>query len=58
MLGPMELFIIAVILLLLFGSKKLPELAKSLGGFMNEFNKAKDEAEKETKKAATSKKKK
>ena len=30
-LGPPELIIILVILLLLFGAKKLPELARSLG---------------------------
>jgi sec-independent protein translocase protein TatA len=30
-IGPPELIIILVIVLLLFGSKKLPELARSLG---------------------------
>jgi len=36
-LGLMELIVILVILLLLFGSKKLPELAKSLGKSTREF---------------------
>ncbi len=36
-LGPTELIIILVILLLLFGAKRLPELGKSLGGGMREF---------------------
>jgi sec-independent protein translocase protein TatA len=30
-LGPKELIILAVILVLLFGSKKIPELARSIG---------------------------
>lgn len=34
-LGPLELTIILVIILLLFGGKKLPKLAKSLGDSLN-----------------------
>ena len=30
-LGPRELIILAVILVLLFGTKKIPELARSIG---------------------------
>lgn len=33
-LGPRELLILAVILLLLFGSKKIPELARGIGEAM------------------------
>jgi sec-independent protein translocase protein TatA len=40
--GP-ELFIILVIVLLVFGSKKLPELARSLGEARREFEKASEE---------------
>ena len=36
-LGFQELLIILVILLLLFGSSKLPALARSLGTSINEF---------------------
>jgi sec-independent protein translocase protein TatA len=35
--GPMELAIVAVIALLIFGPKRLPELGRSLGGGMREF---------------------
>ncbi len=43
-IGPMELVIILVILLLLFGAKKLPELARSVGASAKELKSAmKDE---------------
>lgn len=38
-IGAPELIIVLVILLLLFGSKKLPELSKSLGESMHELRK-------------------
>lgn len=50
-LGPMELVIILVILLVLFGGSKLPSLAKGLGQSVKEFKKATKEEE-ETKPAA------
>ena len=40
-LGGQELIIIAFIVLLLFGGKKLPELMKGLGKGIREFNSAK-----------------
>ena len=40
--GP-DLIIILLIILVLFGAKKLPELAKGLGQAIKEFQKAKDE---------------
>lgn len=43
--GP-DLILIAFIVTLMFGAKKLPELAKGLGGAVREFTKAKDEATK------------
>lgn len=44
--GP-DLIIILLIVLLLFGAKKLPELAKGMGQAVREFTKAKDEFERE-----------
>lgn len=39
-LGPTELIIILVIVLVLFGAKRLPDLGKSLGSGMREFKDA------------------
>ncbi|TMK98622.1 MAG: twin-arginine translocase TatA/TatE family subunit [Actinobacteria bacterium] len=36
-IGPLELVVILVIVLLLFGAKRLPELGRSLGSGMKEF---------------------
>jgi sec-independent protein translocase protein TatA len=47
-LGPFELVIILVIVLLLFGSRKLPELAKSLGKAQREFKKGIREADEDS----------
>ena len=45
--GPSELMVIAFIVLLLFGGKKLPELMKGLGKGIKEFNNAKANIESE-----------
>jgi sec-independent protein translocase protein TatA len=42
-LGPSELIIIAVIVLLIFGAKRLPEIGKGLGGAVKEFKNIKKE---------------
>lgn len=39
-LGPMELGVIVVIFLMLFGFKRLPQMAKDLGAGLREFKKA------------------
>jgi sec-independent protein translocase protein TatA len=49
--GPTEWVLILVIVLVLFGAKKLPELARSLGQSMNEFRKAREEFDKELRQA-------
>ncbi|NTV05174.1 MAG: twin-arginine translocase TatA/TatE family subunit [Chlorobiaceae bacterium] len=46
-LGGQELILILLIILLLFGAKKLPELARGLGKGMKEFKKAQTEIEEE-----------
>ena len=51
-LGGPEILIIFVIVLLLFGAKKIPELARGLGKSMGEFKKAREEFEDEIKRAA------
>ena len=46
-LGTPELIIIAILVLVLFGAKKLPTFARSLGKSMGEFKKAREEFETE-----------
>jgi TatA/E family protein of Tat protein translocase len=42
-----EILVVFVVFLLLFGSKKIPDFAKSLGKGMNEFKKATDDIKRE-----------
>jgi sec-independent protein translocase protein TatA len=51
-LGYQELLVILVIVLILFGGSKLPELARSLGSSIKEFKKGVSEASKEEAPAA------
>jgi len=52
-LGPTELIIILVIVLLLFGTTRLPKLARSLGEASKEFKKGVNEREQEEAAQAT-----
>jgi len=45
-MGP-DMMVILLIVLLLFGAKKLPELARGMGRAVKEFSAAKDEIERE-----------
>ncbi|MFQ3609575.1 MAG: twin-arginine translocase TatA/TatE family subunit [Chloroherpetonaceae bacterium] len=54
-LGFQELLIIFIIILLLFGAKKLPELARGLGKGINEFKRAQQGLEEEIKNATNDK---
>lgn len=47
--GPAEMLLVAFVVLLLFGGKKLPELMKGLGKGIKEFNNAKASIESEVK---------
>ncbi len=46
-IGFQELLVILLILLLLFGANKIPELAKGLGKAIGEFKKSVNEVKKE-----------
>lgn len=50
--GSMEIFIILVIALVVFGPQKLPEMGRSLGKAIREFKSAGDEIKDEITKAA------
>lgn len=50
MIGFNELWPIALILLLLFGARKLPELAHAMGSSINQFKKGLDTESEEAKK--------
>ena len=49
-LGPMELIIALVVILLLFGAKRIPELARGLGSGVREFKAGTKEGQLEDKK--------
>lgn len=54
-LGPIggpEMVMIFIVILLLFGAKKLPELARGVGKSMGEFKKAREEFEREITRSA------
>ena len=55
--GPTEIILIVLVIVLLFGGKKIPELMKGLGNGINEFKKASkgDEQTDTTKKEEQSK---
>jgi TatA/E family protein of Tat protein translocase len=49
-IGPMELMLILVIALLVFGPRRLPEIARDLGKAIRDFQRASQELEKEIQK--------
>jgi sec-independent protein translocase protein TatA len=57
-LGPLELGAIAVVALLIFGPKKIPELGKTLGQATKSFRQASNEFEAELKRGAAEEEKK
>ena len=59
-IGPLEILLVFLIILLLFGPNKLPKLARALGESLREFKKAaegKEEKKRKTKKRKKTKKK-
>ncbi|MGH7354309.1 MAG: twin-arginine translocase TatA/TatE family subunit [Candidatus Rokuibacteriota bacterium] len=54
-LGTQELLIILVIVLVLFGASRLPDLARSLGGSLKEFKKGMNDVTKDEPTAAAKK---
>jgi sec-independent protein translocase protein TatA len=56
-LGAGEIILIVLVILLLFGAKKIPELAKSLGKGMSEFKKGLKEVEEDIRHADKEEKK-
>ena len=52
-IGIKELLLIALVVLLLFGGKKIPELMRGLGSGIREFKDAKDEPGKKDAKGAS-----
>ena len=51
-LGPWEIGLIIIVIIILFGGKKLPELARGLALGLREFKKATSEIKDEVKSAA------
>jgi sec-independent protein translocase protein TatA len=47
MIGPWQIAVVVVLVLLLFGGKKIPELMRGLGGGIKEFKNASKEDEKD-----------
>jgi len=54
--GHWEIILIILVILLLFGANKIPELARALGKAKKEFQKAKDEVESEKEEIITDEK--
>lgn len=48
-IGVPEVLIVLMVILLFFGAKRIPELARGIGQGINEFRKASDEIKKEIK---------
>lgn len=54
-LGTNEIILIAIVVLLLFGGRKIPELMRGLGRGVREFNDAKNNVRKEIEEGITEK---
>jgi sec-independent protein translocase protein TatA len=57
MFGGKEIWIILIVVLVLFGGKKIPELMRGMGRGIREFNDAKNNVKKEIEEGASTEKK-
>ena len=55
-IGPWQIILIVLVVLLLFGGRKIPELMKGLGQGLSEFKKASKEGQEKAKKEEEKKK--
>ena len=49
MIGPWQIILIVLVVLLMFGGKKIPELMTGIGRGLTEFKKGKEEGNEKTK---------
>ncbi len=56
-LGPMEIVLIVLVIVLLFGAKKIPELMRGLGSGVKEFKKSMNDLDDESDKKLENKEK-
>ena len=54
-IGPLEIILILLVVVLIFGGRKIPELMKGIGQGMKEFRKAKDEPDEKSPQAGSGK---
>ncbi len=57
MFGGKEIWIILIVILILFGGRKIPELMRGMGRGIREFNDAKNNVKKEIEEGASTEKK-
>jgi sec-independent protein translocase protein TatA len=57
MFGGKEIWIILIVVLILFGGRKIPELMRGMGRGIREFNDAKNNVKKEIEEGASTEKK-
>lgn len=54
-IGPWQVLLIVVLIVFLFGGKKIPEISRALGQSLREFRKGREDGEKDAAEAAKAK---